>query len=206
MRALAPNIRFFVDNNAIGVFEEGDYGTTVGDFVHARSWVLAHLLWNPDLDENALWKEFFVNYYGPKAGSILLEYLNFIHDKAWESNVYLRCFMGKTDQWLDAAAMNQSAQIVARARDAVKDDPVLKRRVDVALLSYDLLWVRNYAKVKQAVEKSGQPFYGPENPGALARAVIDLAEKEGTFRYKESGDDSVWENEFKKQILEMYPE
>ena len=206
MRALAPNIRFFVDNNAIGVFEEGDYGTTVGDFVHARSWVLAHLLWNPDLDENALWKEFFVNYYGPKAGPILLEYLNFIHDKAWESNVYLRCFMGKTDQWLDAAAMNQSAQIVARARDAVKDDPVLKRRVDVALLSYDLLWVRNYAKVKEAVEKSGQPFYGPENPGALARAVFDLAEKEGTFRYKESGDNSVWENEFKKQILEMYPE
>ena len=102
--------------------------------------------------------------------------------------------------------MNQSAQIVARARDAVKDDPVLKRRVDVALLSYDLLWVRNYAKVKQAVEKSGQPFYGPENPGALARAVFDLAEKEGTFRYKESGDNSVWENEFKKQILEMYPE
>ena len=206
MRALAPNIRFFVDNNAIGVFEEGDYGTTVGDFVHARSWVIAHLLWNPDLDENALWNEFFVNYYGPKAGPILLEYLNFIHDKAWESNVYLRCFMGKTDQWLDAAAMNQSAQIVARARDAVKDDPVLKRRVDVALLSYDLLWVRNYAKVKHAVEKSGQPFYGPENPGALARAVFDLAEKEGTFRYKESGDDSVWENEFKKQILQMYPE
>ncbi|MBR5160890.1 MAG: DUF4838 domain-containing protein, partial [Thermoguttaceae bacterium] len=204
-RVLAPNIRFFIDNNAIGVFEEGDYGTTVGDFVHARSWVIAHLLWNPDLDENALWKEFFVNYYGPKAGPILLEYINFIHDKAMEANVYMRCFMGNTDQWLDAAAMNQSAQIVARARDAVKDDPVLKHRVDVALLSYDLLWVRNYAKVKEAVEKSGQPFYGPKNPRALAKAVFDLAEKEDTFQFREGGGIEIWENELKKPLLEMHP-
>ena len=205
-RVLAPNIRFFVDNNAIGVFEEGDYGTTVGDFVHARSWVIAHLLWNPDLDENALWNEFFVNYYGSKAGSILLKYINFIHDKAMESNVYLRCFMLNTDQWLTPEALNQSGQIVARARDAVKDDPVLKHRVDVALLSYDLIWVRNYARVKQTVEKSGQPFYGPENPGAVARAIIDLAEKEGTFQYKEGGGSWAWENELKIPLKKMYPE
>ncbi|MBR5710505.1 MAG: DUF4838 domain-containing protein [Thermoguttaceae bacterium] len=205
MRALAPNIRFFVDNKTIGLFEQGDRDTTVSDFAYARYWVIMHLLWNPYQDAKALWNEFFVNYYGPKAGPILLEYLNFIHDKAWASNVYLRCFMPNTDKWLDPASFNQSAQIVARARDAVKDDPVLKRRVDVALLSYDLLWVRNYAKVKEAVEKSGQPFYGPENPGALAKDVIDLAEKEGTFQYREWISHWPWEP-FKKSILEMYPE
>ena len=34
-----------------------------------RQWVLAHLLWNPDLDANALTDIFLAGYYGPRTGA-----------------------------------------------------------------------------------------------------------------------------------------
>ena len=54
MRALAPNLRFFADHNVIGMFEQGDVGSPIGDFVRLRAWLLAHLMWNPDRDDKAL--------------------------------------------------------------------------------------------------------------------------------------------------------
>ncbi|MBT4815891.1 MAG: DUF4838 domain-containing protein, partial [Lentisphaerae bacterium] len=64
---LAENLRFFVKHKAIGVFEQGDSGCRVGDFVRLRAWYLAHLLWNPEADENALLAEFMSGYYGAAA-------------------------------------------------------------------------------------------------------------------------------------------
>ncbi len=46
-RALAPDIRYFANNKVIGLFEQGDSGCDVGDFVRARAWIIAHLQWNP---------------------------------------------------------------------------------------------------------------------------------------------------------------
>ena len=54
LHVLAPNLRYFIRNKAIGVFEQGDSGSRTGDFVRLRAWLLAHLLWNPDADENQL--------------------------------------------------------------------------------------------------------------------------------------------------------
>ena len=57
MRVLAPNIRFFVDNHVIGLFEQGDSGCSVGDFVRLRAWLLAHLMWDPRRDPQLLIRE-----------------------------------------------------------------------------------------------------------------------------------------------------
>ncbi|MCL2745266.1 MAG: DUF4838 domain-containing protein, partial [Planctomycetaceae bacterium] len=57
-RVLAPNVRFFVDNKTIGLFEQGDTWCATGDFVRLKTWLLSHLMWNPDADENKLTDEF----------------------------------------------------------------------------------------------------------------------------------------------------
>ena len=67
MRVLAPNIRFFTDHHVIGLFEQGDSQSTIGDFLRLRAWLLAHLMWDPARDEEALIAEFLQGYYG--AGS-----------------------------------------------------------------------------------------------------------------------------------------
>ena len=61
---LAPNLRYFVENGAIGIFEQGDSGCRVGHFVRLRAWYMAHLLWNPEADEKKLLEEFTDGYYG----------------------------------------------------------------------------------------------------------------------------------------------
>ena len=47
------------------LFEQGDAGSTVGDFVRLRAWLLAHLMWNPQADEKALVREFLARLLRP---------------------------------------------------------------------------------------------------------------------------------------------
>jgi Glycosyl hydrolase family 67 N-terminus. len=69
-QSLAPNIRTFRDHNAIGVQEEANYQSDGGEFSEMKAWVLAKLLWNPDLDTDELCNEFIDAYYGPAARKI----------------------------------------------------------------------------------------------------------------------------------------
>ncbi|MBR4994955.1 MAG: DUF4838 domain-containing protein [Alistipes sp.] len=65
--ALAANIRTFQKYNTIGLHEEGQYESVGGAFADLKSWVLAKLMWNPNLDTMALVEEFIADYYGPAA-------------------------------------------------------------------------------------------------------------------------------------------
>lgn len=57
---LGPDLRFFAAYNVKGVFEQGDdYTNGVGDFVQLRAWLMGHLMWNPNLDQEKLTDEFF---------------------------------------------------------------------------------------------------------------------------------------------------
>lgn len=69
----APNLRLFRDCRAISVFEQGAYdnGGAAADLPELRTYVISKLLWNPDLDEKALVREFVEGYYGTSAPQIL---------------------------------------------------------------------------------------------------------------------------------------
>jgi hypothetical protein len=84
LRVLGPNIRFFVDHNTIGLFEQGDSQSGIGDFVRMRAWVLSHLMWDHEQDADALVDEFLAGYYGPAALE-LKAYLDTLCDAAEES-------------------------------------------------------------------------------------------------------------------------
>ena len=51
----------------MAMFEQGDAGSRVGDFVRLRAWLISHLMWDPSRDEKALIHEFLEGYYGPAA-------------------------------------------------------------------------------------------------------------------------------------------
>lgn len=72
---LAPNLRFFRDHNAIGVFEEANNASDEGCLDEIKHWVLMKLLWNPDLDTKELVKDFVYGYYGKSAPKIM-EYID----------------------------------------------------------------------------------------------------------------------------------
>lgn len=64
---IADNVRFFCDNHSKGIFEQGNYQGTGGEFSELRSYLLAKLLWNPYISEEEYYRhmdEFLAGYYG----------------------------------------------------------------------------------------------------------------------------------------------
>ncbi len=88
---LAPNIRLFVKNNVTGIFEQGAYQSWGSEMAELRAWVLAKLLWNPDLDATALRKEFLDGYYGPAGGGIS-DYLTLLESAREKAGDKLGCY------------------------------------------------------------------------------------------------------------------
>ena len=200
IRVLASNIRFFVKNHTIGLFEQGDYYTAVGDFVTLRNWVISKLMWDPDLDERALVSEFCNGYYGA-AGPEIVRYLDRIHDEAEHSGVYLRCYMGDTSAWLSGAAMVECAEILDRAKTTVADDAVLLRRVRRATAAFDLNQLLRTAELREFDAQHGTR-YATANPAEVARGWFTFVESQDNFSYREFTGRDVWDA-YKVDVLRM---
>ncbi|NLC58856.1 MAG: DUF4838 domain-containing protein [Armatimonadetes bacterium] len=95
LRVLQPNVRFFVDNHAKGMFAQGNRERG-GEFAELRAYLLAKLLWNPDCDLNRVMNDFLEGYYGPAAPKIR-EYIDRMHDALEQSGKTLMIFGGPAD-------------------------------------------------------------------------------------------------------------
>lgn len=163
MRVLAPNIRTFVDNGAIGLFEQGDVGSSCGDFVEMRAWLLSHLMWNPSQDEESLINEFLIGYYGPAAGPIR-KYINLVHNAVERRNIYLKCFMDSTIDWFSFNDLDRATELFNKAEQLVKDNPVLCMRVRRARLPLCHTWLISYHSFIDQISKTKRKsFLGPSN-------------------------------------------
>ncbi len=78
---LQENIKFFVEHNVIGIYEEGNYqaAESNGEFAELRSYMLARLMWNPNEDVDKLMYEFCEAYYGDGAQGIV-DFINFVDE------------------------------------------------------------------------------------------------------------------------------
>ncbi|MCX6560910.1 MAG: DUF4838 domain-containing protein [Candidatus Aminicenantes bacterium] len=66
LHVLQPNLRFFARNGARQHFQQTN--TSPGhEFSELKGWILAKLLWNPDLDVDAAINDFLAGYYGTAA-------------------------------------------------------------------------------------------------------------------------------------------
>jgi len=184
MRVLAPNIRFFTDNHVIGLFEQGDSQSTIGDFLRLRAWLLAHLMWDPSRDEEALIAEFLKGYYGAAAPH-LRRYLNIIHDAGERSGVYLRCFMSDTSPYLSLDDLNAATRAFSETQAAVAGDPVLSRRLQRERLPLDHVWLQRYYALRRTAKIQDKEFLGPEDPEAACRQFIRLAHEFKVGNYRE---------------------
>ena len=78
LRVLQPNIQFLRDNNVSALFEQGNIQSG-GDFAPLRAYMIAKMLWNPDVDIEKEKNEFIDAYYGHAAPEIK-EYIQLLHD------------------------------------------------------------------------------------------------------------------------------
>jgi len=171
------NIRMFEKNKAIGVFMQGDSYNEATCFVRLRSWVLAHLMWNPALEESALVKEFMDGYYGP-ASPYLTEYLGLI-DKAYADRA--------AGSWFTPEYMFKAQELFNKAAEAVKSDPAIANRVRRERLPLDYLWITNYSVAQQYAEDNNIEFLGPKDPIAAVDEFQAASAKYNNKFFSEGG-------------------
>lgn len=156
LRALAPNMRYFARSNVFAMFSQGDaYTNGTGDFVQLRTWLVARLMWNPELDDNKLIDEFLKGYYGA-AAPYLRSYLDLIQDSFLKTGEPLSLFQSD-NEYLTLDVMQRAWDHFQAAQAAVKDDPVLTARVRRERLALDNVIISKYEFYAHEKEKSARP-------------------------------------------------
>ena len=111
--------RIFAQYGVKGLFEQGAYAGYGAEMSELRSWVLAKLLWDPSLDDQALIREFLRGYYGNGAEEPLFRYLRLMFEKS--QGVYLRCYLSKeVVPYLSFPAMGEAERLWQQAEKAIE--------------------------------------------------------------------------------------
>lgn len=127
-QSLASNIRTFRDHNAIGVQEEANYQSDGGEFSEMKAWVLAKLLWNPELDTDELVDEFIEAYYGPAAASVH-SYFDLCRAQVKDDTVMGFAF-DQNHSLYDDGFITKAWEYVQSAKAEASGDEELMKRVD----------------------------------------------------------------------------
>lgn len=138
IKTLAPNIRFFKDNNAKWIFEQ--HSNNPSELFELRSYVMAKLLWNPDLKMEDLIAEFTEGYY-EEAGVFVKQYINLIHQKIKEDKSFFLFLYGGPseafDSYLNPDLLSDYSRFFDDAEKAVLNKPEILQRVRVARMGVD---------------------------------------------------------------------
>jgi hypothetical protein len=135
---LQPNLRFFADQGCRLMFQQGS-STAMSEFVDLRSYVIAKLLWDPDQDAEMIMDDFIYGYYGA-AAPYIKDYISMLNEELENSGgdlwIYGYPYSG-INSFLRPALILAYIDLLNRAEEAVKEDPVLTDRVSFARLPLD---------------------------------------------------------------------
>jgi len=123
---LKKNIEYFIDNNATGIFEEGNTaGDQAVELNHIRQYLLAKLLWNPGLDAERIMDEFISIYFGGAAQAIK-EYIGLIHEQI-TPDTHMGIYDSPKREYYPASIAERADALFDRAEMLADDEQVLHR-------------------------------------------------------------------------------
>jgi hypothetical protein len=138
LHVLQPNLQFFADKGCRLMFQQGS-SQSLSEFVDLRSYMIAKLLWNPDLDIDEIQKDFIYGYYG-SAAHFISEYIDLLHEELENSGgdlwIYGYPYTG-IESFLRPALIPTCQDLFTNAERAVKEEPELLDRILFARLPLD---------------------------------------------------------------------
>jgi len=141
LRVRDDNIRFFIRNNVVGIFEQDTYTTRNGEFNELSGYLNAKLLWDPEYGEDQAIDEFLEAVYG-KASRPIRAYLDMLHDKVEKENIHCDIWIGpKEAPYLTEDVMAKGEKLWDSAEAAVADQPAVLERVKIARLCHEYSWL-----------------------------------------------------------------
>jgi hypothetical protein len=136
LRTLQPNMAFLRNNNVSAVFAQGNIQVG-GEFAGLRAYLLAKLLWEPDLDANREMNDFLEHYYG-KAAPYINSYIDLLHEhNQGFTGRKMSIFGGpkqEKDSFLSPELIASYNELFDKAEKAVRKDSELLSRVKSARL------------------------------------------------------------------------
>ena len=136
LRVLQPNIQFLRRNNVSALFEQGNIQKG-GEAAPLRAYLIARMLWNPDINIQKEMDEFLKVYYGIAAPDVK-EYINLLHDNNQSGKGVKMSIFGSPKQdketFLSEALIARYNAIFDRAERKVANDETLLVRVKSARL------------------------------------------------------------------------
>jgi len=188
---LAPNIRLFVERNVRGVFEQGAYQSWGAEMAELRAWVLAKLLWDPDLDEDKLREEFLAGYYGPAAGP-LEDYLELIEEAVARAGDALGCYSPADAKFLSFNVLARSWQLLEKGRRKARRSAEYARRTLRASLPVAYVVLTRWDSLREEALKAGRRWPWPGTRDELLEWFLRAARDEGVTMISEWQTLDAW--------------
>ncbi len=193
LRVLQPNIQYFRDNGMQMMFQQGS-GGLVSEFYELRQYIIAKLLWNPDVDVDAIIDDFVKGYYG-SAGKYIRQYIDTMHDALEQSGgdlgIYGYPFDG-IDTYLTPELIKEYEQVYDKAEKAVADSPEYLKRVKIARLPLEFaildISLRDVNEDLTYFTKQNEKWIIREDMLERLEVFTILAKKAGIARYWEHGN------------------
>ena len=135
LRVLQPNIQFFRDHHMKMIFQQGTGGHK-SEFFELRQYLLAKLLWNPDVNVDSIINDFLNGYYG-HAAPMIRKYIDTMHDALENSDGGLGIYGFPYDginTYLTPELIKEYEQIFNEAENAVNDEKTYLKNVKFARL------------------------------------------------------------------------
>ncbi len=168
LHTLQPNVQLFRDNHARWVFEQ--HSSQPSELFELRSYMLAKLLWNPDLNVDSLMTVFTDGYY-EEAGVYVKQYVDRIHAELQQDEGFFLFLYGDPseafDAYLSADLLQQYSAWFDAAEQAVAHKPAVLSRVQKARLGVDFAVLEACRKNLSATytllvhDDSGKPVANP---------------------------------------------
>lgn len=189
-KALQGNIQFFRDNHVIGIMEQGAYQGYHAEFAELRGWLLAKLLWNPDLNMAALLDDFFSGYYGP-AAPLVRQYFDALQALVEPPENKVKIFHPLTMPWYSDEFFRWATDIWQQAEEVVKDQPAFLYNVRKGAIT--VYYARVERMTAPVITFSWQddqvlPTNVPEDYLQLVKALLARMDGERPIRICESAD------------------
>ncbi len=133
LRVLAPNIRFFIENNVTALFSQSNREYH-GEFSTLRGYMIAKLMCEPSRDPEEIMDEFLFGYY-KQAAPFIKEYINKMHDALENNGGDLNIFGSPIDYketFLTPELLTSYQELFRNAKEATQLDPETLFRVKTA--------------------------------------------------------------------------
>lgn len=160
---LQPNIKFFRENGADMMFQQGS-GRSWSDLSNLKQYLIVKLLWDPDLNVDSTVNRFLQMYYG-KAAPYIRQYFDLTHnaiiEKQHQQNLDIYGFpVFYYDAHLTPELLIRYQQLMDIAERAVASDSislkrVLRTRIPIDFAVLDIALNRDNEKIRWIHTENG---------------------------------------------------